>query len=108
MPFYEKLGFTAYGETFMEADILHMPMVIDLETPWLLNFLNLMMTCFYSQFTASAQTVILIWNFHGTNFQLAIVVDEGKVVSGKGFIFKALSLMKNLSRKAQVRSSPAS
>ncbi len=33
MPFYEKLGFTAYGETYMEAGILHMPMEIDLETP---------------------------------------------------------------------------
>lgn len=33
MPFYEKLGFTAYDETYMEAGILHMPMEIDLETP---------------------------------------------------------------------------
>lgn len=62
-----------------------------------------MMPCFYSQFIASAQTLIPIRNYHGTNYQLAIVVDEGKAVSGTGFIFKALSLMKNLIRKAQVR-----
>ena len=30
MSFYEKLGFTAYGETYMKAGILHMPMEIAL------------------------------------------------------------------------------
>ena len=30
MPFYEKLGFSGYGETYMEAGILHMPMAMDL------------------------------------------------------------------------------